>query len=258
MISKILLFASLLIVAFPALVYAAPGTIAADIDGTSVDFSYDAEGVDVIGLEADLAEIELIFEVQVTGSPAILELTFDRQVFDAIFDGSDDAFFVIADGDFIDIEETVTNSESRTLRMELPVGTEEIEVFGTELHAPSLTEPVIEEPPEVIEEPPEVIEEPPEVIEEPPEVIEEKPKTECGPGTVLKDGKCVLDMTCGPGTSLVDGVCVLDSTSSGSSSFDLPPMSSFIYGAAAAIVISLIVMILLGIISRASRQNSSV
>ena len=243
MISKILLFASLLIVAFPALVYAAPGTIAADIDGTSVDFSYDAEGVDVIGLEADLAEIELIFEVQVTGSPAILELTFDRQVFDAIFDGSDDAFFVIADGDFIDIEETVTNSESRTLRMELPVGTEEIEVFGTELHAPSLTEPVIEEPPEV--------------IEEPPEVVEEKPKTECGPGTVLKDGKCVLDMTCGPGTSLVDGVCVLDSTSSGSSSFDLPPMSSFIYGAAAAIVISLIVMILLGIISRASRQNSS-
>jgi len=250
LIPKIVVLASFLIITLPSLAYAVPGTISANIDGTSVDFAYDAEGVNVIGLEADLAEIELIFEVQVTGSPAILELTFDRQVFDAIFDGSDDAFFVIADGDFIDIEETVSTSESRTLKMELPVGTEEIEVFGTELHAPSLTEPVIEEPPEVIEEPPEV-------IEEPPEVIEEKPKTECGPGTVLKDGQCVLEMTCGPGTSLVDGVCVLDSTSSGSSSLDLPPMSSFIYGAAAAIVISLIVMILLGIISRGSRQNPS-
>jgi hypothetical protein len=33
-------------------------------------------------------------------------------------------------------------------------------------------------------------------------------------------------------------------------------MSSFIYGAAAAVVISLIVMIILGIISRGSRQQA--
>jgi hypothetical protein len=65
-------------------------------------------------------------------------------------------------------------------------------------------------------------------------------------------------MTCGPGTHLVNGQCVLDSTSSGGSSLDLPPMSALIYGAAAAVVISLIVMILLGIISRASRQKTSV
>jgi hypothetical protein len=73
---------------------------------------------------------------------------------------------------------------------------------------------------------------------------------------VLKDGECVLDMTCGPGTHLVNDVCVLDSTSSsGGSSIELPPMKAFIYGAGAAIVISLIIMILLGIISRGSRQN---
>ena len=36
------------------------------------------------------------------------------------------------------------------------------------------------------------------------------PKTECGPGTVLKDDVCVLDERCGPGTVLEDGVCVLN------------------------------------------------
>ena len=254
--SKILLVASLFIIALPISAYAILGTIAVDVDGTSVDISYDAIGVEVIGIEADLNEIELIFEVQVTGSPATLELTFDRTIFDSTFEGNDDAFFVIADGDFIDIEEIETTSESRTLRLELPTGTEEIEIFGTELRGDSLGQPeVIEEPPEVIDEPPEVIEEPP-VVEEP-EVIDEKPKTECGPGTVLKDGQCVLDMTCGPGTHLVGDVCVLDSTSSGSSSLNLPPMSSLMYGAAAAIGISLVVMIILGIISRASRQTTT-
>ncbi len=242
--SKILLSVSLLIIVFPISAYAIPGIIAVDIDGNSVDISYDADGVDVIGIEADLSEIELIVEVRVTGSPAILELTFDRQIFDAIFEGADDAFFVIADGDFIDIEETETTPESRTLRLELPTGTEEIEIFGTELRGASLGQP-------------EVIDEPPEVIDEPTEVIDDKPKTECGPGTVLKDGQCVLDMTCGPGTHLVNGVCVLDSTSSGGSALDLPPMSSLIYGAAAALVISFIVMIILGIISRGSRQQTT-
>jgi len=38
----------------------------------------------------------------------------------------------------------------------------------------------------------------------------EKPKTECGAGTILKDGVCVLDERCGPGTVLTDGVCVAE------------------------------------------------
>jgi len=51
--SKILLAVSLLIIALPISAYAIEGTIAVDVDGTSVDISYDAIGVDVIGLEAD-------------------------------------------------------------------------------------------------------------------------------------------------------------------------------------------------------------
>jgi len=106
--SKILFTVSLLIIALPISAYAATGSFAFDIDGTIVAISFDADGVNIIGIEADLDEIELLIEVQVTGSPAILELTFDRQIFDATFEGDDDAFFVIADGDFIDIEEIET------------------------------------------------------------------------------------------------------------------------------------------------------
>jgi hypothetical protein len=111
--SIIILAASLLIIAFPVSAYAATGSFAFEIDGTIVSIPFDADGVNIIGIEADLDEIELIIEVQVTGSPAILELTFDREIFDATFDGADDAFFVIADGDFIDIEETETTSNQK-------------------------------------------------------------------------------------------------------------------------------------------------
>ncbi len=80
---KIFLGLSLLIIALPISVYAVEGTIAVDIDGTSVDISYDADGVDVMSVEADMNEIELIFEVQVTSSPAFLVITFEREIFDA-------------------------------------------------------------------------------------------------------------------------------------------------------------------------------
>jgi len=254
---KIFLALSLLIIALPISAYAISGTIAVDIEDASVDISYDAIGVNVMGVEADLEAIGLIFEVTVTESPASLSLTFDRDFFDATAGNEDDIFIVLADGDWIDPQETETTSDSRTILIEIPLGTDEIEILGTELSGISFDQPaVIEEPPAVIEEPPAVIEEPPEVIEEP-EVIDEKPKTECGPGTVLQDGTCVLEEICGPGTLLVDGVCVLDSTSSGGSTLDLPPMSALIYGVGAALVISFIIMILLGIISRGSRQKTT-
>jgi len=36
---------------------------------------------------------------------------------------------------------------------------------------------------------------------------EPTPEIKCGPGTVLKDGVCVIDERCGPGTVLKDGIC---------------------------------------------------
>jgi len=258
LIQKITLAIIALAVLSSAYAFATPGTIAVDLDGTSFNVSYDAEGLQVLTAEA-LVEGEgfasLILGVDVTGSPGILEITFDRDFFDAkLGDGNDEEFFIIADGfEELSFEETQTMSE-RTLRIELAPGTEELEIFGTAFGEPEtmeeeMMEETIEE--ETIEE--ETIEE--ETIEE--ETIEEEtieePKTQCGPGTILKNGVCVLEEKCGPGTTLQDGVCVASASTS-----SIPPSISrdFIVGGVAALVISFAVMLILGLISRAGRQKS--
>ncbi len=225
-----------LVILSPAYAFAAPGTIAVDLDGTSVDVSYDADGVEVLSVQSDLEFISLLFQVKVTGSPGILEITLDRNFLDATFEGVDDEFFMITDGfDEPTFEEVETTSELRTLRIELASGTEELEIFGTAFGEPESA-------------PEEVPEEPETVVEEPEEVTE--PKTQCGPGTVLKNGACVLEDKCGPGTVLQDGVCVLTASSSITS-----PLTSrdFIVGGGAALVIALILIIIFAAIGRASR-----
>ena len=246
MISKVLLATTFLLLAIPMYAYAIPGTTTVNVNGQSIDVSYDAAGVEVTGVDADLDGIELIFLVKVTGSPAILEITFDREFFDSKFGDTDEPFLAIADGDFVEIAETETTNDSRTLRLELPQGTEEVEIIGTHLTGITLEEPVAEEPPVT----PPVVEEPPVT---PPEVTQ--PKTECGPGTILKDGVCVLEETCGPGTHLEDGVCVLDEQVS--SSAERPPFNQLIYGAGAGFVIAFIVMIFLWLIGKAGRQKNN-
>ena len=222
----------------PVMAFAAPGMIEVDIDGTPVNVDYDAEGVDVLDVEADLDFISLIIDVDVSGSPGILEITFDREFFDSVFDGTDDAFIIIADGDEPDFEETSTSAESRTLRIELPSGTDEVEIIGTQFGTPEVVEET-----EVIEEP-EVVEETEEPTTQP---------TQCGPGTVLKDGACVLDQSCGPGTILQDGVCVLDAA-------EKTPVGNnrdLAMGIGAAFVIAFIAMIILWLIGKAGRDRST-
>ncbi len=258
MIQKIMLAIIALAVLSPAYAFAAPGTIAVDLDGTSVDVSYDADGVEVLSVQSDLEFISLLFQVKVTGSPGILEITLDRNFLDATFEGVDDEFFMITDGfDEPTFEEVETTSELRTLRIELASGTEELEIFGTAFGEPEsapeeVPEEVPEEPETVVEEPEEVTEEPETVVEEPEEVTE--PKTQCGPGTVLKNGACVLEDKCGPGTVLQDGVCVLTASSSITS-----PLTSrdFIVGAGAALVIALFLIIIFAAIGRANREKQS-
>jgi len=250
---SLMVFAILL----PASVYAVPGILTVDLDGTSVDVSYDAEGLQVLTaqvLEEGEGFASLILGVDVTGSPGILEITFDRAFFDAkLGDGNDEEFFIIADGfEELSFEETKTMSD-RTLRIELAPGTEELEIFGTTFGEPeTMEEETMQETmeeemmEETIEE--ETIEE--ETMEE--ETMEE-PKTQCGPGTILKNGVCVLEEKCGPGTIFQDGACVATASTSSIS----PSISrDFIVGGGAALGISFALMLILGLISRAGRQKS--
>ena len=250
------------------LVYAE--TISVDVEGNSYDVDYDATGLTVSDVEADLDFISLILTVDVTGSPGVLEITFDRNFFDSVYEGSDDEFIILADGDEPNFAEIETNSQSRTLSIELPSGTEDVEIIGSMFGSPVEAKPEtveekpepVEEKPETVEAKPEPVEEKPEPVEEKPEPVEEKPKTECGPGTILEDGFCVLDERCGPGTILENGVCVLDSTPAAYSSPNTNDTSvkglgkEFLIGIVAAFVIAGTLGIIVALISKASKRKN--
>jgi plastocyanin len=230
-------------------------TLSVTVNGMPFDVEYTGIGLSVYEIESDTDSMSLIFYVNVDDSTGTLNITFDRVFFDSIYDGEDDSFFVLADGDETVSREIQTTVNSRTLTIEIPSGTEELEiigsVFGITTELPSVIEtpvietPVIETP--VIETP--VIETP--VIETP--VIETPPTNECGPGTVLENDVCVIDQRCGPGTVLENDVCVIDSTPTKSSSSG--NNKELIMGIAVAFVIAGVIGIIFAIISKANRNK---
>ena len=253
-----------------ALVYAETESVM--IDGTSYDVNYTVTGMSVSGIEADTDFISLIFTVDVTDSSGTMDVTFDRSFFDSLYDGADDAFIILVDGDEPTFTETQTNSVSRTLSIELPAGSEEVEIIGSSFSNTVVEETPVEETPveetpveetpveetpveetpveeTPVEETP--VEETP--VEETP--VEETPRTQCGPGTILKDGACVLDERCGPGTTLEDGVCVLDSTPQPTTSNIKSQGKELIIAVVAGIVIAGTVGVILAIMSKASKSR---
>ncbi len=238
------------------LVYAE--TVSVNVEGNTFDVEYTGDGVSVTGIEPDLDFVSLIFSVDVTSFPGTLEVTLERSFFDSIYLGSDDDFIVLADGDEPSYSEIETTTTTRTLSITLPSGTDEVEIIGTVFGSTSM-EPTPEPTPEPAPEPaPEPTPEtPPELTpEQTPtttedEKVEDKPRTECGPGTILKDGVCVLDEMCGPGTILKDGVCVIESTPTPTSS-PKALAKEMVFGFMAALVISGIVGLVFALIAKAS------
>jgi len=215
-------------------------TISVDVDSTSFDVQYTAVGMTVTGIESDTESASLIFSVDVTDPIGILNVELERSFFDSIYDDADDLFFILADGDEAISEEIQTTSQSRSLIITVPSGTEDLEIIGSAFNN-SVEEPIVEEP--IVEEP---------IVEEP--IVENILNNECGPGTVLEDDICILDQRCGPGTILEDGVCVLDSTPVTSSSSG--NSKELIMSITVAFVIAGIIGIILALISRANRKKN--
>jgi len=211
-------------------------TVSINVDGVFYDVEYIANGLTIMDIESDLESKSLIFSVDVVDLTGTLDVTLDRTFFDSIYDGTDDPFFILADGDESISEEIETTPQSRTLSIKVPSGTEELEIIGSVFKNSKVLEPIIEEP----------------IIEEP--IIEEISNNQCGPGTTLENNVCVLDQRCGPGTTLEDGSCVLDSTplkstSSGNS-------KELILGIMIAFGIASIVGIIFALISRVNRNKN--
>jgi hypothetical protein len=243
-----------------ALVYAE--TMSVDVDGTSFDLEYDATGMTVSGIEADTDFISLILTVDVTESSGTLDITLDRSFFDSTFEGLDDDFIILADGDEPISSETATTTQSRTLSLELPAGTEEIEIIGS-VFGDSTTVVV----PDTSEEDAAKAAADAAAAKAAADAAAAKAAadaaaakaaadaaadntlpTQCGSGTVLKDGACVLDERCGPGTVLKDGACVLDTTSQPSSS-GKELGSEFAMGVIIAIAIAGTILVILAMIA---------
>lgn len=298
-----------------AFVYAE--TMSVDVNGTNYDVDYTVTGMTVSSMEADLDFISLILTVDVTTSPGILEITFDRSFYDSVFEGEDDDFIVIADGglepNFSEIE---TTAQSRTLRIELASGTQDVEIIGS-VFGKSVDETPSE--PEETTEPEDTSSKSEETSEKqipaafvdpskdpkfyveryvtessykewfeknypdytfhealdiskseldkliaeiensdsaPKETPVETPKTtECGPGTILKDGACVLDERCGPGTILKEGACVVESQPSAPATSLKGLGKELGYGVIAAFIVTGAIAIILALMSKASKSN---
>ncbi len=98
----------------------------------STPFEISGTGVNVESYQLDAEVNSIILEVEVSDSGGTLEMTFDREFFDATYQGQDDEFLVIADGDLLSYEETKT-TQSRSIILNLISDVDEVEIFGSHL-----------------------------------------------------------------------------------------------------------------------------
>jgi len=252
-----------------ALVYAETGSV--NIEGNSFDIEYTTTGMNVSGFEADLDFISLILTVDVTDSSGTLDITFNRSFFDSIFNGADDDFIILADGDEPNFMETETTTQSRTLSIELPAGTEEVEIIGSifgdtssiptgdsDADAKAAADKAAADKAvadKAAADKAAADKAAADKAAADKAAADKATQTQCGPGTILKDGICVLDERCGPGTVLKDGTCVLESTPKSSETSTKGLGKEMIVGVITAIGVAGAIGIILGLISRASKSK---
>ena len=112
----------------------------------STPFEYQATGVEITDFDLDFKDIEIILDVEVTKPLATMEIAFEREFFDSKSSGTDDDFTIIADGELVYYKELETTLQHRTIEFHLLSGTDEVEIFGTQIMGLPINE--IEEKPQ--------------------------------------------------------------------------------------------------------------
>jgi len=103
-------------------------------------FGVSGEGVTIESYQLDYEVNSVILEVQVTDTMGSLEMTFDREFLDAIYQGEDDEFLVLGDGDLLSYTETNTTNLSRTIEVNVTSDIEEVEIFASHLLGKTIDE----------------------------------------------------------------------------------------------------------------------
>lgn len=99
------------------------------VQGTDFEIRYAMSGGVIKQIIPDPKEKSLIVEID-SISNGTLAIKLPREIIDSKFGEEDDEFFVILDGLDVEFDETKTGKE-RTITVEFPQGTEEIEIIGT-------------------------------------------------------------------------------------------------------------------------------
>jgi len=247
-----------------AFVYAE--TISAD--ETSFDIVYTATGMTITGIESDVESMSLILSVDVTDLNGTLDVTLDRSFFDSVYHKVHTDFFILADGDEALFEETEINSQSRTLTIIVPSGTEDLEIIGSILddslpiilvnsnENKSLSDVVDKAAADKAAADKAAADKAAADKAAADKAAADKAaQTQCGPGTILQNGSCILDDRCGLGTILEGDVCVLDSTSVKYSS-STGHTKELIISVTTALGIAGIIGIILALIARANKNKN--
>ena len=100
-----------------------------NVQGSDFELTYAISGGVINQVFPDTEAKSLIVQID-SISNGTLAIKLPREVIDAKFGEEDDDFFVVIDGVEVDFDETKTGNE-RTITLEFPEGTEEIEIIGT-------------------------------------------------------------------------------------------------------------------------------
>jgi len=99
----------------------------------NMPFEYQALGIEITNFDLGFKDIEIILDVEVTEPLGTIEITFEREFFDSKLSENDQDFIIIADGELVSYQETQTTLQHRTLNFNLISGTDEVEIFGSQL-----------------------------------------------------------------------------------------------------------------------------
>lgn len=159
-------------------------SISVDIEDSTYEIDFTSIDVEIKSVSADTDFISLIFEIDVLSKNGQLEFNFDRDFFDAKLGSEDDDFFVLVDGDELSFEES-KDDFYRNIVFSVDPGSEEIEIIGSQIVGISY---LLEKEVEIQIQ----IEAEEQAIEEQEAEIISKLQEQCGEGTILEDGVCVL------------------------------------------------------------------